>query len=113
MVVIQAEESNKVNPPTSKSEPSRSANANRDASDGFETASDTELPSDDDAGNGNGNNDGGASSSGGNGPARANSDSALIDDEQLKQVLERCNFSPSIASIWVVSGPNRERFRLG
>lgn len=85
MVVIQAEESNKVDPPTSKSEPSRSANANRDASDGFETASDTELPSDDDAGNGNGNNDGGASSSGGNGPPQANSDSALIDDEQLKQ----------------------------
>ncbi|XP_062163101.1 uncharacterized protein LOC133870075 isoform X2 [Alnus glutinosa] len=83
MVVIQAEESNKVDPTTSKSEPPTSANANRDASDGFETASDTELPSDDDAGNSN--NDGGASSSGGNGPPQADSDHALNDDDQLKQ----------------------------
>lgn len=92
MVVIQAEESNKVDPTTSKSEPPRSANANRDASDGFETASDTELPSDDDVGNSNSNNDGGASSSGGNGPPQADSDHALNDDDQLKQVVQRCNF---------------------
>jgi hypothetical protein len=92
MVVIQAEESSKVEPPTSRSEPSRSANANRDASDGFETASDTDLPSDDDGGNSNNNNDGGAISSGGDGPPQAHSDQALNDDdEEVKQVIQRCN----------------------
>ncbi|KAE8056096.1 hypothetical protein FH972_012892 [Carpinus fangiana] len=86
MVVIHAEESSKVDPPTSRSEPSRSANANRDASDGFETASDTDLPSDDDGGNSNNNNDEGAISSGGDGPPQAHSDHALNhDEEEVKQ----------------------------
>ncbi|XP_041027432.1 tetratricopeptide repeat protein 1 isoform X1 [Juglans microcarpa x Juglans regia] len=51
MVVIEVEETNNVNPPKSKSKSrstSTSASANRDASDGFETASDAELPSDGD-----------------------------------------------------------------
>lgn len=51
MVVIEVEETNNVNPPKSKAKSrsaSTSASANRDASDGFETASDAELPSDGD-----------------------------------------------------------------
>ncbi|KAG7961053.1 hypothetical protein I3843_10G158600 [Carya illinoinensis] len=51
MVVIEVEETNTINPPKTKSKSrsaSTSANANKDASDGFETASDAELPSDGD-----------------------------------------------------------------
>lgn len=75
MVEILVEEHDDVDRPTSKS----AANVKNEAADGFETASETELPSDDD-----GDNsiiDGGASSSGGNGPLQQHSE----DDEQLKQ----------------------------
>ncbi|XP_041027433.1 tetratricopeptide repeat protein 1 isoform X2 [Juglans microcarpa x Juglans regia] len=106
MVVIEVEETNNVNPPKSKSKSrstSTSASANRDASDGFETASDAELPSDGD--DEDYNNDGGGARDIGEQQQpqgeledqkvapQVQSEGTLNDDERKQKALAQANDS--------------------
>ncbi|KAF5471400.1 hypothetical protein F2P56_008206 [Juglans regia] len=106
MVVIEVDETNNVNPPKSKSKSrsaSTSASANRDASDGFETASDAELPSDGD--DEDYNNDGGEARKIGEQQQaqgeledqtvapQAQSEGTLNDDDRKQKALAQANES--------------------
>lgn len=100
------DETNNVNPPKSKSKSrsaSTSASANRDASDGFETASDAELPSDGD--DEDYNNDGGEARKIGEQQQaqgeledqtvapQAQSEGTLNDDDRKQKALAQANES--------------------